>query len=238
MGSVMQAFWHGPVTAMERLSAASFLAHGHEVHVYSYGRLEGLPAGVEVRDAAEVLPRRSRWRLPVFRDSYGSFSNFSDAFRYTLLRERGGWWMDLDMVCLKPLEFEEEYVLATEPDETAATCIMRLPAGSEVAGFMVERILALGKDRHTWGTTGPRLFAEAVEACGLQRFMLEPSVLLPVDWPDWEAFLDPEREWSFRPETRALHLWNSLWAKAGRDRNGAYPPTCLYEVLKRQYNAG
>lgn len=232
--SVMQAFWHGRVTAMERLSAASFLAHGHSVHVYTYGRLEGFPSEVEIHDAAEVIPR-SRWRRPVFRDSYGSFSNFSDAFRYSLLRERGGWWMDLDMVCLKPLAFEEEYVLATEPDDTVATCIMRLPAGSDVAAFMIDRIRALGKDSRTWGTTGPRLFAEAVETCRLRRFMLDPSVLLPVDWPDWEMFLDPAREWNFAPETRALHLWNSLWAKAGRDRDGVYPPACLYETLKRRY---
>ena len=36
---------------MERLVVASFVANGHEFHLYSYSEIEGLPKGVVVRDA-------------------------------------------------------------------------------------------------------------------------------------------------------------------------------------------
>jgi hypothetical protein len=234
---IIQAFWHGPITTMERLSVASFLAHGHEVHVFTYGELDDLPGGTVICDAREVLPPMSRWRGPVYRDSRGSFSAYSNLFRYKLLYERGGWWVDLDTVCLQPFDFAEEYVFATEPDQTLAPGVLRVPAGTELMAWCYERCLAMGKDRRKWGNTGPRLFNEAVERFGMRAHAVPASVLIPIDWPDWAAFLDQEREWNFELETRALHLWNSLWAKNGRDRDGSYPPGCLYETLKQRYLA-
>jgi hypothetical protein len=231
----MQSFWFGPITTMERLSVASFLAHGHEVHVYSHGEVVGLPEQVVVKDAGEVLPPRSRLRSPVYRDSHRSFSSYANMFRYKLLLERGGWWIDLDTVCLKPFDLVGEYIFATEPDQTVASAVFRVPAGSDLMAYAYERCVALGKERRQWGTTGPRLLREAVEHFGLESFAVDASVFIPVDWPEWESYLDPDRVWQFEPQTRALHLWNSLWVKAGRDRNATYPPTCLYEILKKQY---
>ncbi len=232
---VVQAFWFGPVSTMERLSVASFLAHGHGVHVYTFGKLSGLPAGAEIKDASEVLPPRSRWRRAVYRDSRGSFSGYSNMFRYKLLLERGGWWVDLDTVCLQPFEFADDYIFATEPDQTLGSAVFRVPAGSEVMAYAFERCLAMGKEGRRWGAMGPRLLREAVEYCGLTSFAVDPSVFMPVDWPDWKSYLDPNRDWEFQPQTRAVHLWNSLWVKDGRDRNATYPAACLYETLKSRY---
>jgi len=232
---VVQAFWHGRVTNMERLSAASFLAHGHEVHVYAFSELKGMPAGTHVRDAREILPPRSRWRSPVYRDSRGTFSNYSDEFRYKLLRDRGGWWIDLDMVCLQPFDFTDEYVFAMEPDETIGSGVIRVPAGSDLMTWTYERCISLGRKRRRWLITGPVLLREGVERFGLQKHARSPLVFMPIDWSEWTAFLDPQREWNFGPETRALHLWNSLWDKGGCDRDAAYSPSCLYEELKCRY---
>ncbi len=41
--------------------------------------------------------------------------------------------------------------------------------------------------------------------------------------------------WRFDPATHAVHLWNSMWALAGKDKDAVYPPECLYETLKRRY---
>jgi hypothetical protein len=231
----MQSFWYGQVTTMERLSVASFLAHGHEVHVYAYDELTGLPSGATVKDAAEVIPPRRRRRGGVYRDDRGSFSSYANMFRYKLLLERGGWWIDLDVVCLKPFEFDQEYVFATEPDRTIANAVFRVPPDSAVMAYVYRRCLELGNERKRWGTTGPRLLREGVEQLGLQGFAVDPAVFVPIDWPDWKRSLEPGREWRFAPETHSVHLWNSLWAKAGYDRDAAYPATSLYEALKRRY---
>ncbi len=60
MPELIQMLWIGPrLSAMERLSIASFLAIGHAVRLYSYGDVEGIPPGVEHHDAREVLPAGS-----------------------------------------------------------------------------------------------------------------------------------------------------------------------------------
>jgi hypothetical protein len=56
MGATISMFWSGPLSAMERLSMASFVANGHPVDLYSYGELAALPDGVRLRDAADILP--------------------------------------------------------------------------------------------------------------------------------------------------------------------------------------
>jgi hypothetical protein len=232
--AIVQAFWHGPVSTMERLSVTSFVANGHSVHVYAYDDLgEQLPGAV-VKDAREIVPKRRS----VFRDSHGSFAGFSDLFRYRLLLDRGGWWIDLDMICLRPFDLPGEYVFATEPDGTVTGAVMRVPAGAGPMQYAYERSIGLGRRRRQWGAIGPRLLAETVDVCGLRRYAVGQDVFVPVDWPDWESYLDPVRTWQLDPNTRAVHLWNSMWAKRGRDTDATYDPGCLYEVPKRRYLVG
>src|SRR5688500_5218364 len=105
----------GRLSKLERLSIASFLAHGHTVRLFAYEPIDGAPAGTEVVDAREVMPERY-----VFRDpkgfNEGSFGGFSDGFRYKLLLDHGGLYCDADVVCLGSMESieEREYAVALE----------------------------------------------------------------------------------------------------------------------------
>ena len=57
MLDIIQSLWIGDsLSVMERLSLSSFLKNGHEVHLYTYGGVKGVPAGVVVKDAAEIVP--------------------------------------------------------------------------------------------------------------------------------------------------------------------------------------
>lgn len=96
----LASFWTGaPLGVIEQLSALSFLAVGHELIVYSTGPLEGLPPGVEWRDASEIL---STQRIITHRKS-GSAALYSDLFRYALLSQTDYVWVDLDVIALRPL---------------------------------------------------------------------------------------------------------------------------------------
>src|SRR5262249_6951691 len=88
-----QTLWIGPrLSALERLSLTSFLHHGHDVHLYTYESVEGVPDGVRSFDAREILSedRIFRHGRGAGRDVVGSLGAFSDLFRFKLLRERGG----------------------------------------------------------------------------------------------------------------------------------------------------
>jgi hypothetical protein len=51
-------------------------------------------------------------RLP--RNANRFVQTFADLFRYKMLYERGGWWVDLDLILLRPLTHPHPYCFATE----------------------------------------------------------------------------------------------------------------------------
>jgi len=95
---------------MEQLSICSFLLNGHDYHLYIYDHVKNIPAGTVIRDANEVLPAARIFQYK-HRPSYAGFANL---FRYKLLFERGGWWVDTDTICLKAFDFHDEYVFSTQ----------------------------------------------------------------------------------------------------------------------------
>jgi hypothetical protein len=103
----IQMLWIGELSKLERMALASFVANGHIVHLYAYDELAGVPAGVQVIDAREILPEERIFRYgPEAGAGEGSLANFANLFRYKLLYERGGWWVDADVVCLRPFDFD------------------------------------------------------------------------------------------------------------------------------------
>jgi hypothetical protein len=235
--AVVQSIWLGPLSVMERLVIASFGANGHEFHLYTYDQLEDLPGRAVLKDAREVLP--AKW---VLRDSRGSFAGFSDVFRYKLLLEKGGWWVDMDTVCLQPWRLTNEYFFVREPDLTISAGVIHAPPGSDVMRRGWERSQAYRprrlpflRKRLPWMALGPNLLGELVEACGLAGHAVDPAAYYPLDWSEWEELVKPDGVTRIDEETKAVHLWNSMWALAGRDKNATYPHDCLYEQLKRRY---
>ena len=109
----VMGLWIGDrLPPIARLSMKSFLSCGHPYRLYAYREFEGVPAGVELRDASEILPE-SRVYITTKKRSYATFSNW---FRWELLSRHAGWWADMDMVCLKPLALAGELVAGLQED--------------------------------------------------------------------------------------------------------------------------
>ena len=232
---VIQGLWIGAeLSAMEQLSVSSFLSNGHEYHLYVYDAVRNVPAGTLVRDAGEILPASSIFQYRR-QASYAGFANF---FRYKLLLERGGWWVDTDVVCLKPFDFADEHVFATEMcrgEEVTTSGIIKAPAGSPAMAYAWGVCQKKNPRELVWGETGPRLMGEAVGKFSLGRFQRPSEVFCPLDYSSWHRVLEPGFETGFGETTRAVHLWNEMWREAGQDKNAEYDPACLYERLKRKY---
>jgi mannosyltransferase OCH1-like enzyme len=230
-----QSLWIGPrLSTMERLCIRSFLAHGHEFHLYVYDEVADVPAGTSIRDANEILDRS---RIFTYANN-GSFAGFANFFRYKLLLDRGGWWVDLDTVCLRPFDFSDEYVFASEPadrGELLTSAILK----SEADSPFLEYVWGVCRDKDpaklVWGETGPRLVAEAVRTLGLERFTRPAKTFCPVSYLDWHALLSPDAALEFDTDTWAVHLWHEMWRRAKADKDGTYPPDCQFERLKSRY---
>lgn len=238
----IQALWIGEkLSHLEQLSLASFVANGHEVHLYAYEDIAGVPPGVSVIDGRGVLPEDAIFSFgPDAAFGAGSFAAFANLFRYKLLYEKGGWWIDVDMVCLRHFDIEAPYVFGYEHGTSINCAVLRLQQGSPVAESLYQAALAKGTDLN-WGDTGARLFSEKVAEFHLEGFALPTSAFYPVHAWAADTLLqeDPDGSRIARLEgAYGVHFWNSILNWAGRDKNAEYPASSIYEQLKARFGVG
>lgn len=231
---IVQGLWIGSrLSALEQLSISSFLAHGHIYHLYAYEPLDNVPEGTVVKDANEILPAGRIFRYP----NGGSFAGFSDFFRFKLLLERGNWWVDTDMVCLRPFDFPDPIVICSDRSQNGcrsiSTGVLKFPAGS-AAMATATRICDL-KDPASlvYCEIGPDLIKWLVPRFSLEPFVQEPEVFCPIPWHERASLAKPGGQ----PPVGAyaLHLWNEALGADRFDKDGRYPAGSLYERLKSAY---
>lgn len=235
MAPIVQSLWIGDrLSAMEQLCIASFLRNGHPFHLYVYQDTAGVPPGTVVLDGNRILPAS---RIFTYRE-HNTYAGFANFFRYKLLLEKGGWFVDADTICLKPFRFRSQYVFSSEGingRQLVNLGAIKVPPRSPVMQYAWEVCERLDTSALKWSQCGPTLLKEAVEKCGLERSVKAWDVFCPVHFSVWEHLLDPSIDWRFDVSTHAIHLWNELWRREGRDKNARYPDSCLYEQLKRRY---
>jgi glycosyl transferase-like sugar-binding protein len=233
---VIQSLWIGSrLSSMEQLCICSFLRQGHPFHLYAFGPLENVPEGTELKSAEEILPASEVFTYRRGRGK-GNPSAFSNLFRYKLLLERGGWWSDLDVVCLQRLEFTAEHVLGCQrrPDREPAVNVglVRAPAGSPLMRRCYERAAALDKSQAKWGDLGPGVARRALRDVDVSAELLPPEVFYPVDYWNIESLVRP---YEIPDACQAIHLWNSEWRHASLDPDERFATDSLYERLRAAY---
>jgi mannosyltransferase OCH1-like enzyme len=193
-----------------------------------------VPVGTILRNANEILSRSKIFQYQ-HQASYAGFSNF---FRYKLLLERGGWWADTDLVCIRPFDFPEPHVFGSEicdEREVVTSGIIKAPAGSAAMAYAWSVCQSKDPAKLTWGETGPKLVAEVVDKYSLQGYVKPHQIFCPFAYDDWREILKPQSgKFSFET-SYAVHLWNEMWRAAGQNKDAAYDPKCPYEQLKQRY---
>ncbi len=208
----MQSLWIGErLTAMERACVESFLQNGHGFDLYVYNDVEGIPVGVTVRDANEIIPC-TQLHFGAFR----AIATFADFFRYKLLFDRGGWWVDTDLYCLRPFDFTDDYVFSSEdrPGGIAHVNngVLKAPAGSDFMLWCWQECWRRDPANIPWGDCGPQLMAQAIAKFGMESRVRPPEAFCPIPYYHWwKLTLDSHRE--FGPQTYGVHLWREMWAR-------------------------
>lgn len=222
--------WIGPeLGAVERACLKSVLRQGHALTLYSYGRPVGVPDGVDVGDASDILPEHN-----IIRHRSGSPSLFSNWFRYELQRRELGTWIDCDVYLLSPLDGDSSYLFGEEEAGRINTGILRLPPDSPLLppllGLFEERsvppwlpmksrmaayfrLLSSGRSglsQMPWGSAGPKALSFLARKHGLGRWARPPEAFCPMRWQDALWITDPAMDLDdvIAPETIAVHLWN------------------------------
>ena len=222
--------WIGPrLGPVERACLKSVLNRGHPLALYCYDEPEGVPDGVELRDASAILPRDR-----IIRHKTGSFALFSNWFRYELQRLAAGTWVDCDIYLLAPLDGAAPCLFGADSSGWLNTGVLRLPPDSPVLGPLLDlfeersvppwlpfrprmaahlRLWRRGRSglaAMPWGSAGPKALSHLAARHDLTRLALPSDIFYPVEWQDALWITDPERtlDEMITPRTVALHLWN------------------------------
>ncbi|MDO1449790.1 glycosyltransferase [Rhodocytophaga aerolata] len=259
---VVQSLWIGEeLTRLHQTCIQSFINNGHVFHLYVYGVVNNIPAGVILKDANEIL---SYERIFIFdQPPYkGKYAPFSDLFRYHLLYLKGGWWVDVDVFCLKFFDIQETRIVCTtynsgNDKENPSNFILKFPKEDSFVKELIQKAEGKISSLSDYVEIGPSLIDNQTGLKSKNRPLFVPYFYFaPVSHYHTRQyivyshrnFLEKLKEWIrpfFRPRTAkartihprsfGIHLWNEVWRQGGLDENRKYHTSCLYEKLIKQY---
>lgn len=239
---------------LERLVVSSFLANGHEFHLYTYSPITGVPRGVIIKDAHNII---KKWQIFTCN---GSYALFADWFRWKLLNEMGGYWVDMDVICLKPFDFTDEIVFGMQDSWSPNIGVLKFPPNHDLTSFMIHRceehygfkepirkqiknilrriLWGNRKDDLPWGHAGgPTGFREALEKFGLLGLGKPVPTFYPVHYNHWQDIFTPVQHENSTDLScsHGLHFWNELVRCSSLDKNSSFAEDTLIEQLKNKY---
>lgn len=257
MADLIQSLWIGPeLSKIEQLCIRSFINNGHTFELYTYSDIKNIPDGTVVKDASEIV---SQDNVFTYKDGWGkgSYAGFADLFRFELLFQKGGWWVDTDVICLKQFDLESERIICSsyegEWGDVPNSCILRLPKGDPILRYMLDEVYKMDFKNCSFGNIGPTLIQKTIVNMQLEKIVVPYYYFNPISWSNvgnlilgktstlnkTKEFLRPY----FKPGTMrgrkissssySVHFWNEVWKQSSYDKNATYSYFSLFEKLKR-----
>jgi hypothetical protein len=215
-----QSFWSGgALTPFELVCLKSFIDCGHAFDLYSFERDIAVPAGVRLLDAAELFGPDE---LFVYQDGFGKGSPaaFANVFRYRLLAERGGWWVDTDVVCLASEIPAFREFFAWEDSRLINNAVCYFERGHPMMKASLSEAQRVGRSAK-WGEIGPQLLTSIASDLGLTHRAYSSSVCYPIHYSEAIDVLRPAKTESLRHRVGGslmVHLWSAMLRHHGVDR--------------------
>lgn len=256
------ALWiEGRLSFLEQLCLKSYVDAGHETILYHYGEVTGVPDGVEMRDARDVLPQTGF----LTHERTGSPALHSDLFRYKML-EKGDHiiWADTDAYCVKPFKTKTGHFFGWESKKHVNGGVLGLPPDSEALGRLLEftsdefaippwlpddvqadyraaaeRGAPVHAGEMKWGVWGPHAVSHFLEETGEIKYALPQAGLYPFTFKDRRLMLRPDYDVSNRvtDETYSIHFYGRRMRKRIVEAEGGAPdPDSLMGKLLKKHN--
>ena len=230
---IVQSVWIGDkLSIAEQLCIRSFQQHGHDFHLYAYKDLQNVPENTILKDANEIISEDK-----IYRSDGGRLSSFANYFRWEMIKKLGGVYVDMDMVCLKPFDFEDDILYGHEADETVNTAVLGFPKGHFFARTMckvcddvnlfqpidapktilkkVARKALFAKEKSRAKTRfsepgGPYYVTKFLRYYDLIEHAKPINHFYSIPWQDWESiFIEGSGAEDIIDGAYGLHLWNN-----------------------------
>ena len=227
---IIKSLWIGePLSNLEKLCIQSFMNNGHEFHLYVYEHVKNIPDGCIIKDGNEILSSDK-----IFYVNKNRIAPFSDYFRYTLLYKKGGWWVDMDTLCIKLFNFKQDIVFSNGQLDGGGVCDispLKFPAGHPVMQELATYCENFGaaKDYNDFY----HIFSETVSKYKLEKFS-QPGWCFN---PPINVFLDHYPNGINLPDaTHSVHVPNSkILHYKFFSKNDIFSKHSLFELLKNKH---
>jgi hypothetical protein len=243
----------GSLSWMEQLCLKSFVDQGQKITLFSYETIPNVPQGVIQRDGRDILDTEDFIKY----EKKDSFALFADYFRIHMIQQNPGMiWVDTDVYCHRPMEYDSDYVMGFELAGTRRVnnAVLSLPVGSAMLDDMLafmenryaippflkdsqqddyRRAAKTGNPVHVsqqpWGVWGPLMVTHFTHKHQLLDKVQPLDAFYPIPFPDRLKFLRRPAvvKSFFTPQTTAVHLWASNKREIGL-RYGGLPPDGSY----------
>ena len=219
---------------MELLTIQSFIEHGYTFNLWTYAPLRTrLPESCVCHDANDIIPQHKVFKYKYasqFRIGKGSYAGFSDIFRYKVLFERGGWWVDMDVTCLKPFDVDAPYFFRAHHHLSLVGNIMKAPRGSELMlKCYKEASSELNEDNRDWHRP-IEILVNNVLQFDLQKHVM-PGIANSDEWHIVRKLIHSNG--ALPASWRFIHWCNEGWRFRGYDRNRPLYASTYGELLLR-----
>lgn len=247
---VIQSLWIGTeLSLIEQLCIRSFLNRGYDFHLYTYNTLKNVPEGTTIKDGTKILPKSDifLYNKNAVQDggSEGSPSGFSNLFRYKLLYELGGVWVDMDLICINPFNFNtlsHKYVFSSEQNfKTGETKInvglIKCPPKSLIMKYCYYVSNATNKSTIKWGQIGPQLFQDAVKKFNLTKYVLPWWDICPIGYDSVDRIFNSNgsKLQDFERTSHAIHLWGEFIRRSKIDPDNLQPNSLYLQLISRNF---
>lgn len=220
----------GRLSWLEQLCLKSFADQGHHTTLYSYSPIPNLPEGVHAGDAEEIFPSEPM----LIHAKNGSPAIHADMWRLHLLAKTDCIWVDADMYCYRPFDFDSPFVYGWEKPGQVCNAVLGLPSDSKTLlglldFFKDEYAIApwlkpwqqaelqaekdAGRPVHmteqNWGFTGPASVTYFLEKTGEIEHAEPQIVFYPISFPDRNHMIMSKFniEERLTEQTRGVHFW-------------------------------
>ncbi len=259
---VIASLWVGAeLSWLEQLCLKSFADNGHEVVLFTYDEVKGVPEGVRVADANDILPADRIIRHA----KTGSPAYHADVFRLHMLRQTDYVWADTDAYCCQPWEIKGKHFHGWISDKKPMVNngVLRLPKTSKTLQAMLKftsdeypippwysaekqaELQALkdaGQGVHVsllpWGVWGPDALTWFLQETGEISNSKPGHVIYPVPFKQAGVVLNPNRRNQaakhIRSDTLSIHFWGRRFRNIAAKYGGVPPEGCyVHELLAK-----
>jgi hypothetical protein len=235
--NIFNGLWIGnELSKLELLTINSFLENGHQFRLWVYDEIiTNLPKEVLIADANEIIPKSNVFSYKnknSFGHGKGSYAGFSDIFRYKLLYERGGWWVDMDITCLKEIYTDKPYFFREHHQLSVVGNILKAPKRSELMKLCYEEAVGNVDENNTDWHKPIEILNSNIEKLGLNAY-INKNISNRDMWDETSKYIWSEIEvpndWLF------IHWQNEEWRTKNVNKKNIFYGSTLAKLLEKHH---